>query len=1532
MAKDCVASGSGTSGAVMKMDDTLSPPLSAVDVAALGRLGTSRSLAMSEIPSNVQEKDVQEILSQHGDLESWIFDSPKRTATARYFDMHDAFQALVDLRSNGINTLPLTNPDGYIFPTWFPAEEADKGMVNCRVKFSGITDPKMILHLRSWIVDFEKDHVPVLSISMSREQGTAMLQFASSDLAQKFCNTCASRALELGVEVSVARRQSPIRRGLVTALALGVCRTVTINLTSEKDLTNSNDYLHFFKRIGVITPESKVQFTSPVRELRISYEKLSSAMRCILVLADLEVAGSKHSTLPDFEGASMNFLGARLNPSPISPILASYSQLAQIDRDSGPQSGRRTGLVEQDLTTNGLDMLGNRIPAKRDRILGRYLEDVLAKRSLSNPEYAQCGDRYWYWGSSTMTGETISEAILTSPPSLLPEATSKSLVADPQSSSEDSDDTSGDSETTPYVFRRHRWPPKHITFPKVVISAVTEIGQAESSVRIPLQRRYTRRRPVIPSSLADTPCVTLGVRGVLDRLNETLRTSYTLDILSLRSILENCIEKDYDFGTAYGRLRQIWYIDDWSNIPDDLRRWEENDGERRRKALVGNRIVEPSLPPRRVWDLYSNRVVPWWTVDISDTVQLPRLPISHAWVDEKDRDDLWTPINGKEWPYMWLDVLCLRQKGGLREDLRMTEWRLDVPTIGYVYEGVTVVIYLSGLGVPVSVKKGDLDSDRCWFRRAWTLQEVGDKRIIAGMTSDGPMHEKPTDEDGNYKTEMLTRFHKQLLGLGRNDWDLFNRLADMRNRVSTNPVDKVAGLAFPLGPGTIPTYHETESLEDAWTALVNSMYGSMRESFLLLYPGIGLGQKKWRPTWEQIMTEPLPVDHLCGGFVRRDDGTDEDWFAEVCIERGHVLGLDVPFTEGRDRCGELVVESMDGEPYTFAIRATHQFLIPEDTYTLLGSSERVKHADIDRIRRQYWAVGRRLSDGRFEKVSVVVMDARKDAGRENPVMIYGAVHAVGCLGYCGNVFPFLYLASYVRPAHRSDFIYRNNGTRILAAIKSNATESVPGVARIPTCPVFNEDSPTQSRVVSEDGTSEAVLKVHDALSLHYLLPIYRSLGHWTSRRRNGISIPPTGPDRCISPKWFPAEEATQEINNYRIQSAGVGCQSICGTPSIDNLRGLVTVLALAYSRTSSEAFNGLESDTRKMRSASSDAADDVPPKMLTTQAIIGRAYTEHRRMHFIRGIPLTSNSPCRGVAAYHHHPSLKNRSKTSYRVPISDSASLGWYHAGQQDRSNATICEFQTVDLPTQSKRFEEFFRGPERHPVKRDLLELGPGKHMHQGPAYETRGRPYNGEGFDVGQLLKDMGDDLPVRVMDVEILYIGCYLGRVIEEAKQVWVWSRIAMGTGEAFFYDCVKQFVWQHEEWLRGRECLGYWTSDSRTEDVFSTQELGTRRSAQMTTTVRGFKLPSAYGVELPILRILPSRLLVMKADVHDVEPPDICRCVQRCTPLYRTFGGSRYDSRAVTCELWESTSMGEEQSEDRDDCIEKTWDVKARTGH
>ncbi len=182
--------------------------------------------------------------------------------------------------------------------------------------------------------------------------------------------------------------------------------------------------------------------------------------------------------------------------------------------------------------------------------------------------------------------------------------------------------------------------------------------------------------------------------------------------------------------------------------------------------------------------------------------------------------DVRTPINGKEWPvpipkdadlnliriemlnlgveYTWLDVLCLRQKeeGGPREDLRVEEWKLDVPTIGGVYKRAEyqagkVVTYLNGLGRPLRLKVGDLDSNRNWFRRAWTLQEVGWERIIAGDTPDGPMHTQRID-GGNYETALLTRFHKELNSVGRGLRQVFAVLAGMQKRVSTNLVDRVA--------------------------------------------------------------------------------------------------------------------------------------------------------------------------------------------------------------------------------------------------------------------------------------------------------------------------------------------------------------------------------------------------------------------------------------------------------------------------------------------------------------------------------------------------------------------------------------------------------------------------------------------------------------------------------------------------------------------------------------------------------------------
>ncbi|KAK0432312.1 hypothetical protein EV421DRAFT_2001017 [Armillaria borealis] len=545
-----------------------------------------------------------------------------------------------------------------------------------------------------------------------------------------------------------------------------------------------------------------------------------------------------------------------------------------------------------------------------------------------------------------MTGGTVSEKIPASSSNLRTEPPSTSCS---ESSSVDSDDTSDGSDTMLYEFDPPNWPPKDVTFAKVTISAFTETGQAESSIEVPLQRSYTSQTPVIPSSLADTPCATLGIQGVLDELNATLRTTYTLDTPSLPSILDDCVEKNYNFGTAYGRLRQIWYANDWSNIRDKLRRREEKDRKRRQEALVDKvLIVEPYLPPRRIPSAniacmggYTCHV----PIPKDASLDLLRIEMLNLGVQ-----------------YMWLDVLCLRQKGGTKEDIRVEEWKLDVPIIGRVYRNTWVVIYLSGLGLPL--KEGNLDSKRCWFRHAWILQEVGEDRIIAGDTSDGPMHAEPIDEDGNYETGLLTRFHKQL-GCRQGWLDLFRQLAAMQKRVSTNPVDKVAGLAFPLMPETIPAYHESESLEDAWMALVNSMYARMR-----LASGLPLGI-----SWSRTRTQAVETDMGAGHDGHPASGP------VFCLALKMGMCADWMWNrqKGGDRCGELVVEGADGMQYTFAIRVTHQIPIPEGTYTLLGSNPGLD--DNDDIWGQYWAVGLRLPRQRFKKVSVVMMEDKEEIER-----------------------------------------------------------------------------------------------------------------------------------------------------------------------------------------------------------------------------------------------------------------------------------------------------------------------------------------------------------------------------------------------------------------------------------------------------------------------------------------------------------------------------------------------------------------------
>ncbi|SJL13340.1 uncharacterized protein ARMOST_16781 [Armillaria ostoyae] len=578
---------------------------------------------------------------------------------------------------------------------------------------------------------------------------------------------------------------------------------------------------------------------------------------------------------------------------------------------------------------------------------------------------------------------------------------------------------------------------EHNSLPEVTLSALAETGRVESSIPVLKQRSYIGRNPVISSALADTPCADLGVDGVLEKLNATLGTSYNLDLpcvfgkvlnatpqrnhsgtlrsklpleyrmfmqeivspfayvkhlmdsmhsVSLCGVLQSYVAQNYDFGKVYAHLRPHW--SDFATCNRELSSLQALQ-ERvksfysRWASWTGRDIIDPDMPPRRIWDLYANRVLPSWVT--------PERPwgISHAWVDEKHRKDVWTPINGNEWPvpmpndadldliriemlnlgveYAWLDVLCLRQEGGKNEYLRVEEWAIDVPTIGSVYDrDRAVVCYFCGLGRPLIFEEGYFESDRCWFNRAWTLQEVpytrngGTQTVVCGETGD----------EGRKEEEMRTRFDEQLTSLRhmRHDSSVLAVLSEMQKRVSAKPLDKVAGVAYVIDVQWLPVYNMAQSEEGAWRYLVKAMYRDTRADLFFYYPEPGNGTKRWRPSWKQVMTQTLPSSDEAKAIG--DIGIYMLPFSEIVLHRGprirlgEVCGLADQSHDGNPRRGELVVKDRTGAPHRIKVIANHQYQIPEGLYVLIGNND----ADVFM---KYWVLGHQRKSNRFEKLSVI---------------------------------------------------------------------------------------------------------------------------------------------------------------------------------------------------------------------------------------------------------------------------------------------------------------------------------------------------------------------------------------------------------------------------------------------------------------------------------------------------------------------------------------------------------------------------------
>ncbi|KAK0186264.1 hypothetical protein F5146DRAFT_1004418 [Armillaria mellea] len=252
--------------------------------------------------------------------------------------------------------------------------------------------------------------------------------------------------------------------------------------------------------------------------------------------------------------------------------------------------------------------------------------------------------------------------------------------------------------------------------------------------------------------------------------------------------------------------------------------------------------------------------------------------------------------------YAWLDVLCLRQEGGIKEHLCQEEWKVDVPTIGNMYKSTHRVC-------------------------AWMLQEISHNPTIGGDTGDQQFWEK---------------FYEQLSSLCFVTYTLYDVLSEMQKQVSTNPVDKIAGMTYLLGSDSIPAYYGGQSEENMWTALLDGVLEQHLASLLL-----------WRPSWKQVMSKTVPPSSFPSAQTMVLSPVTEGIRTDLCI-------------------GGYIIES-----------ALVRGLSKED-------SQGREHSLLSEESMQHWVIGWRLANQRFKKASVFELYDKHEEEEEEEDVEAGA--------------------------------------------------------------------------------------------------------------------------------------------------------------------------------------------------------------------------------------------------------------------------------------------------------------------------------------------------------------------------------------------------------------------------------------------------------------------------------------------------------------------------------------------------------------
>lgn len=457
-----------------------------------------------------------------------------------------------------------------------------------------------------------------------------------------------------------------------------------------------------------------------------------------------------------------------------------------------------------------------------------------------------------------------------------------------------------------------------------------------------------RSKSIISPESASVSCASLGPAQLLLDLNTLTNQHHTKTDPGVAATLDHLIATKNDFGTAYALLRPIWASKDigkaWSSVLQD----GLDIAARKAAAFQGTTITTPySLPPRRIWDLHSHRVIPLHFARRRNELWA----ITHSWVADLKPID--TPVNQHEWPvplpanvkledvreellrlgaeYCWLDIVCTRQRGGPGEASRLDEWKVDVPTMGNVYvTAVTVVRYYNGLGRAFTGT--GLDEKHHWLNRGWTLQELNEDTRIGGLPVPMPAnmpypHVTGLEYHDSVIPDPFPELSRRLLPLARISAGIHNVggvVAAMRGRIARYPVDLVFGIGYLLRAPKLPVYDDKLAVEEAWRRLVACMIDTMRGELLFLFPGVGEEERLWMPGWGQLLKRDMWKDSALAATVKLlEDGCAT--YHGVVLEKCHVQVAEVEKVERH------------ADKFEFFLHSVH--CPPEGLYTLVASPQ-----------------------------------------------------------------------------------------------------------------------------------------------------------------------------------------------------------------------------------------------------------------------------------------------------------------------------------------------------------------------------------------------------------------------------------------------------------------------------------------------------------------------------------------------------------------------------------------------------------------